>query len=287
MAVLSSIIFLLFICSIFQYVIIKEINLASVISSVLVDLANGDRQNNNTTPLGVNPLLVQAAQEKANNMAIEGYFAHTSPEGLSPWHWFRVAGYDFIYAGENLAVNFSDSGDVEKAWMNSQKHRENILNPNFTEIGIATAKGFYNGKETIFIVQMFGHPAPVAKSEVMVPATEEKLEIITEKDTFVAVKNNEYQESVEPVIQENSEIAVQGVSYASLLDELIVSPKKTLLYSYIFIGFIVLLLLNVLIFVKVQIQDPLSISYALFLFVLMAGLLYLNHTHFLPDVLVR
>ena len=68
------------------------------------------------------------------------------------------ADYDFVYAGENLAINFEDSSEVSSAWMNSPKHKENILNGNFTEIGIATEKGFYNGKETIFVVQMFGSP---------------------------------------------------------------------------------------------------------------------------------
>lgn len=282
--VLSSIILLLFIFSISQYAFIKEFNLASIISSVLVDLANSDRQESNVSPLIINPLLTQVAQKKADDMAAKSYFAHTSPDGVSPWHWFKSAGYDFVYAGENLAINFSDSGDVEKAWMNSQKHRENILNPNFTEIGIAIAKGFYNGKETIFVVQMFGRPAPVSEFAVILPITEEKLEIITEEDTFLAVKNNNYQESA---VQGESQVAVQGISYASLAEELIVSPKKTLLYSYTFMGLIVLLLLNVFIFVKIKIQHPLNIFYALFLFAFMASLLYLNHTHFLPDVLIR
>lgn len=131
---------------------------ASVESLVLVDLANEDRVEEGLSALAVNTKLVAAAQLKANDMVTNGYFAHTSPAGVTPWHWFGEAGYTFLYAGENLAVNFSESDNVNRAWMNSPLHRENILNTNFTEIGIATATGVYKGKTTTFVVQMFGSP---------------------------------------------------------------------------------------------------------------------------------
>ncbi len=131
---------------------------ASVVSSVLVDLANTDRAAYNVNGLSVNPLLVEAAQAKANDMAAKGYFAHTSPEGVDSWHWFKKVGYDFQHAGENLAVDFTDSADVERAWMNSPTHRDNVLNAKYTEIGIATAAGYYQGRPTTFVVQMFGTP---------------------------------------------------------------------------------------------------------------------------------
>jgi uncharacterized protein YkwD len=131
---------------------------ASVVSSVLVDLANTDRAAYNLGGLTVNPTLTKAAQAKADDMAAKGYFAHNSPDGVDSWHWFKQAGYDFQHAGENLAVDFSDSADVERAWMNSPTHRDNILNNKYTEVGIATASGFYQGKPTVFVVQMFGSP---------------------------------------------------------------------------------------------------------------------------------
>lgn len=138
---------------------LRSPNIAAVVSSVLVELANGDRAQQGLTALTVNPVLVEAAQAKANDMAQNGYFAHVSPTGVDPWHWFAQAGYAFDYAGENLAVDFSDSADVNTAWMNSPTHRENILDPHYTEIGIATAEGMYRGKPTIFVVQEFGTPA--------------------------------------------------------------------------------------------------------------------------------
>ena len=130
--------------------------------NALVDETNQGRVTNGLPDLQVSPLLQAAAQAKANDEASKGYFAHTSPQGLTPWYWFQQAGYDFDYAGENLAVNFSDSQDVTNAWMNSPEHRANILSTNFTQIGIATAQGVYEGEPTTFVVEEFGTPAPAA-----------------------------------------------------------------------------------------------------------------------------
>lgn len=140
--------------------------MAAVISSVLVDLTNDDRADASLPTLTVNPKLVAAAQAKANDMAAKGYFAHTSPDGTTSWQWFRDAGYAYASAGENLAVDFSDSEDVEEAWMDSPTHRANIMSGKFTEIGIATAVGELDGERTIFVVQMFGRPAAAAAAPI-------------------------------------------------------------------------------------------------------------------------
>lgn len=129
--------------------------------NALVDETNQNRTANNVPQLQVSPLLQAAAQEKANDMASKGYFAHTSPQGLTPWYWFESVGYNFDYAGENLAVNFSDSQDVTNAWMNSAEHRANILDTDYTQIGIATAQGIYKGQSATYVVEEFGTPAPV------------------------------------------------------------------------------------------------------------------------------
>ena len=144
---LSTGIVVVFLLSVLQYSAVLNGNslLASVIPRTLVDITNQDRVAYGKTTLTVSPLLVKAAQEKANDMAAKSYFAHISPDGVTPWHWFQNVGYTFSYAGENLAVNFSDSVNVGEAWMNSPEHRANILSGNFTEIGIATSQGMYEG----------------------------------------------------------------------------------------------------------------------------------------------
>jgi hypothetical protein len=145
-----------------KYVVPQSKLFGIIDANALVDETNQSRVTNNLPDLQVSPLLQAAAQEKANDMATKGYFAHTSPQGLTPWYWFQQVGYNFDYAGENLAVNFSDSQDVTDAWMNSPEHRANILSTDFTQIGIATAQGVYNGAPAIYVVEEFGTPAPAA-----------------------------------------------------------------------------------------------------------------------------
>lgn len=146
---------------------------ATILPAVVVDLTNDERLAANARPLARNALLDEAARQKAEHMAAESYFAHYSPDGVSPWHWFREVDYQFAHAGENLAVHFTDSRAVVQAWMNSPSHRENIENSVFTEIGVGTARGRYNGHDTIFVVQMFGTPAAptVAAATTQAPPT--------------------------------------------------------------------------------------------------------------------
>jgi uncharacterized protein YkwD len=177
----TLLIVLAFFAASFEPLLIGLPQTAAVVSAVLTDLANGDRASNNLSSLTVNPLLVTAAQAKADDMAAKGYFAHVAPDGKDPWYWFKGAGYHFQYAGENLAVDFSDSMDVEHAWMNSPTHRENILDAHYTEIGIATAIGTYQGHQTIFVVQEFGAPlrTPAAAAQAIatssIPTTPTKV----------------------------------------------------------------------------------------------------------------
>jgi uncharacterized protein YkwD len=148
-------------------------------SAISVDnvfsLTNGSRTAYELPALTINNKLSSAAQNKADDMAAKGYFAHTTPDGHSPWWFIQNTGYSYITAGENLAVDFTQAENVETAWMNSPGHRANILNKNFEQIGIGIASGQFQGHETTFVVQMFGTPAdqPIAfqsKPTVVAPA---------------------------------------------------------------------------------------------------------------------
>jgi hypothetical protein len=129
---------------------------SSVLPSVIVELTNEEREDNAIESLTHSAVLDRAAQLKAEDMAKNSYFAHYSPTGISPWYWFDKAGYDYLHAGENLAVHFTESDEVVKAWMRSPLHRDNIMNGKYAEIGVGTARGEYNGFPTIFVVQLFG-----------------------------------------------------------------------------------------------------------------------------------
>jgi len=132
---------------------------SAILPENIISLTNESRKNFGLKALEANSVLSQAAQAKASDMAKKGYFAHTSPDGRVPWDFIKAAGYEYIMAGENLAVNFIQAESVSEAWMNSPTHKANILNKNFEEIGIGIAEGQYSGKSSIFIVQMFGVPS--------------------------------------------------------------------------------------------------------------------------------
>ena len=135
--------------------------MAAVLPAVLANLTNEERQSQKLNVLAVNPILNKAAEMKAIDMATKGYFAHISPEGKTPWYWLELAGYKYQYAGENLAVDFSDSKDVASAWMASPTHRMNIVKNNYTEIGTGLPIGMYEGRETIFVAQVYANPLPL------------------------------------------------------------------------------------------------------------------------------
>lgn len=136
---------------------------STVLPSVVIKLTNDERSDLAKAPLRRNATLDAAAQMKANHMAKNEYFSHYAPNGTSPWYWFDQAGYTYAHAGENLAIHFTDSTEVVDAWMDSPTHRDNIVNGNFTEIGVGTAKGEYEGYETVYVVQLFGAPAAAPK----------------------------------------------------------------------------------------------------------------------------
>ena len=142
----------------------------TILPAVVVDLTNEERADEAAVPLVRNSLLDEAARLKAEHMAKNSYFAHHSPDGVSPWYWFERVGYTYAHAGENLAIHFTDSSAVVEAWMQSPTHRANIVNNNYTEIGVGTAKGTYDGFSTVFVVQLFGTPAAPVVAPAPAPA---------------------------------------------------------------------------------------------------------------------
>jgi hypothetical protein len=208
---------------------------ADVISSVLVHATNTDRAQAAQAPsLVENPDLMRAAQMKADDMAKNSYFAHTSPAGITPWHWFDEAGYNYSYAGENLAINYTDSLDVEYAWMHSPEHRANILNSHFSEIGIGIAQGTYEGKQTTFVVQLFGTPALAA--EITPLAQKPKTEPLAKPTTNTNV-----------LAAENSAPKAAPVT---TLDTILSSPRRMLETIFLVLSALLLLVITLLFLYK-------------------------------------
>lgn len=137
---------------------------SSISSPQVVEATNRERAKLSLPALRSSEVLAQAAAEKAAHMFEHDYWAHISPEGVTPWYFMHKSHYSYSVAGENLARDFSDTESMTQAWMESPTHRENIVNPKYTEIGIAVVNGKLQGVDTTLVVQMFGHPAPVAGS---------------------------------------------------------------------------------------------------------------------------
>jgi uncharacterized protein YkwD len=125
----------------------------------IIEWTNEERRKRGISPLKENELLNQSAQLKLEDMFENQYFAHTSPKGTSLGDLSLKVGYEFIVMGENLAMgNFGSDKELVKAWMESEGHRENILNEKFEEIGVAVKRGIFEGKETWMAVCHFGKP---------------------------------------------------------------------------------------------------------------------------------
>jgi len=120
---------------------------------------NIERKNNTVPTLRRNILLDTVAERRAKDMFTKQYFEHISPTGGSASLEADDLGYEYIVIGENIALgNFGDDKGLVDAWMASPGHRENIVNERFTEIGIATVKGVYEGRDTWIGVQIFARP---------------------------------------------------------------------------------------------------------------------------------
>ena len=144
----------------------KILGFATNISDTeVIDLTNLERNTQGLLALKPNSSLAKAANLKAKDMIEDDYWAHFAPDGTSPWYWFGLVGYKYTWAGENLARDFATSGGVVSAWMASSGHRANLLNSNFTEIGIGVEDGNFQGEDSTIVVQFFGKPVVLAASQ--------------------------------------------------------------------------------------------------------------------------
>lgn len=296
-----------------SFFINKTVLGVTIASSVLVDLTNESRIEANQRPLLKNEKLEQAARLKGEDMVTQGYFAHDSPEGLTPWHWLQEVGYTFLYAGENLAINFTDAVEVEEAWLKSPKHRANILNGEFREIGIATVPGVYNNSPTIYIVQMFGTPAYAEVSDSGIPSGDVTVEPQAKKSSIVSeatptasstltgiIAGDVKGESVQVrsslqnigiqsdmVMVKNN--AVQGITeveklivptYATWYDKILFNGSRHIDTIYKVLTLLVALALVIMIVVEIKKQHFLHIVYGISLIILLQLFIYINQSFF-------
>lgn len=278
---------------------------AAVISSVLVDLTNESRQAHQVPLLQKSTLLESSAALKAEDMVKYGYFAHVSPEGKNPWYWFSTVGYNFSYAGENLAVDFTETTDVENALLNSPTHRANILGTQFTEVGIATRDGMYQGKPTTFVVEHFGTPIQIAQADTninqsvtVIPKTSikkpekkpvvlgvETTRTIEESPTFIAVENTvpiDEAETIAPAPVAETQVPV----YASAYDRFLFSQSQRVQTILFGLSILIGLALLMMIFVEFHRQKTKNIIYGVGLLVILGFLICIN-SHYISTLVTN
>ncbi len=251
--------------------------MATVISAVLANLTNEERQAQNLQILTVNPVLNKAAEMKATDMATKGYFAHTSPEGKTPWYWLEKVGYEYQYAGENLAINFSDSKDVTNAWMASPAHKANIIKGKYTEIGTGIATGIYKGKETIFVAQVYASSPPEIFQQI-----ESKEQETKKVEKVVGVEREESTNvlgaEVNTLNADNqTTFSANQTQKITFWQRAFSSPRNTTnTILYIIFGIIIIaLLLNI--FIKIKHQHPDLITNGLIILAILGAIFIANN----------
>ncbi|WP_404468007.1 CAP domain-containing protein [Sutcliffiella horikoshii] len=102
----------------------------------VVELTNAEREKQGLAPLELDVELSKVAKDKSKDMQQNNYFSHNSPTHGSPFDMMKKYGIQYNTAGENIAQGQQSPEEVVNAWMNSEGHRANIMNENFTHIGV-------------------------------------------------------------------------------------------------------------------------------------------------------
>ena len=221
-------------------------------SSIPVDevihLTNQKRGDAGLSPLAYNASLTQAAQAKGEDMLARGYWAHVAPDGSEPWIFFINAGYNYRYAGENLARDFTNSASTVDAWMASPTHKDNLLSANYSEIGVAVVEGDLNGVDTTIVVQLFGAKHADVVSEDVAESSAAATQIaeivaspVPARAASTAIASPEPVPTPAPLFIEQPTVAAQTIDVND--GQVLVSPfiaTKTL--SLVVTGFLLVIL---------------------------------------------
>lgn len=237
---------------------------STITTNRIVELTNRARTEEGLSELRINETLNRAAMLKAQHMISNNYFAHDAPDGSKPWKWFKQVGYEYTYAGENLAMNFSEAEDAVEAWMESPSHRENMLSPNYQDIGVAVVIGELEGSQTTLVVQLFGKSYLETQNGFAVGSA--------------AVTNAKAGATDVVVAAERVEVKLENKE-SSWRSQLVFYGKRFMLIMMIFV--IVNLLLTIVI--RIRIQHKPVILHCLLVIGLALGMLLWN-AHFVEGV---
>lgn len=225
----------------------------SITEEELVRHTNDQRRSAGLPPLQENERLSAAARDKAGHMLERGYWDHYGPDGTTPWSFVRDSGYEYQYAGENLAKGFQTSDGVMAGWLESPGHRENLLGSHYRDVGIATADGYLDGEQTTVVVALYGAPRDsTATSGVATisPSPGSNSMVLPATRTYSATEPLNALQTMPPAAQFAAAVALMlGVVYIAqhiivrrkhLLWDKHVHPRPVL-QAMLFIGIVVVL----------------------------------------------
>ncbi|WP_075617777.1 CAP domain-containing protein [Paenisporosarcina indica] len=116
----------------------------SSIEQQVLTLTNQERSKEGLKPLAADTALMASARAKSADMSNNNYFSHNSPTLGSPFDQMKARGITYRAAAENIAMGQRTAAEVVQGWMESPGHRANIMNGNYTHIGIGyVANGNY------------------------------------------------------------------------------------------------------------------------------------------------
>lgn len=110
---------------------------------------NLERAARGVASLEISTVLGGKARVKAQDMAENGYFSHTSPTYGTPFTMMRTLGVSYRSAAENIAMGYTEADAVVAAWMASPSHRESLLSSRYTMLGV----GYYDGYWAAWLIR--------------------------------------------------------------------------------------------------------------------------------------
>jgi len=129
-------------------------NKDDVTADNIINFINSEREKAGLSNVTENNQLDTAALNKIADMLVNNYWSMTSPTGETLWTFIQNSGYQYEYAGMDLAKGYKSASDVVNSWMNNLSDKSNILNPKYTDIGLSIEQGTFAGeKNTIVVVQ--------------------------------------------------------------------------------------------------------------------------------------
>ena len=259
----------------------------SVTPDELLILTNQKRQEIGLSALTMNNELADAARRKASDMFTKNYWAHIAPDGTTPWYFIKSAGYEYVYAGENLARGFYSSSDVINAWMASPSHRENMLSPNYQDIGFAIQEGNLTGDDTVLVVEELGN-----RTRTIATAKQEQQITVTPTELIEVISPSVAQEVIipptatpAPLVEVIKPIATPSTSQSQLQvaafknDPLVNKPvAQKNIAAFILMAILILLIVDIIIIRRKRIVRILShnLDHIIFFSVLLLIILLLT-----------